>query len=120
MTRLQHHEALYEIFAEWTRARTKFEVMKLLGEAGLPCSAVMDTKELHVDPHLTERGFINRIDHPVHGEVPLLGFAPRLSGSDVPVERAPLLGEHTEQIMSTELGLASGDIQALRDEGILG
>ena len=29
----------------------------------------------------------------MHGEVPLLGFGPRLSGSDIPIERAPLLGE---------------------------
>lgn len=118
--RLENHEALYEIFASWTRQQTKFDVMTCLAEAGIPCSAVMDTKELHTDPHLVDRGFIKMVDHPVHGNVPLLGFAPRMSGSEVPLERAPLLGEHTDEVLTAELNLGKGDIQSLKDEGILG
>jgi formyl-CoA transferase len=119
-TRLEHRDALYEIISVWTRQLTKFEVMKTLGENGIPCSAVMDTSELHSDPHLLERGFIKNVEHPMHGEVPLLGFAPRLSGSDVAIERAPLLGEHTREILETELGLGTEALQSLEDSGVIG
>ena len=80
----------------------------------------MDTSELHSDPHLIERGFINNIEHPIHGKVPLLGFAPRLSASDVPIQRAPLLGEHTDEILKNELGLPEDDIRLLKESGVLG
>ncbi len=112
--RLGNGEALYKELASWTRERTKYEVMRTLGEAGVPCSATLDTAELHTDPHLVERDFVKTIDHPMHGEVPLLGFAPRLSDSEVPLERAPLLGEHSDQILTEDLGLEPEELRALR------
>ncbi len=119
-TRLQHGTELYEIFADWTRQRTKYEVMEILGEAGVPCSATLDTAELHTDPHLRERGFIHDVDHPVHGNVPLLGFAPELSASEVSMIRAPLLGEHTNEILAEELNLEQEVVDRLKSQGVLG
>ena len=81
-----------EILSQWTGRHTKFEAMKILAEAGVPCSAVMDTRELHEDEHLRERGFIHHIEHPVHGKVPLLGFPPRMSASQVPIETSSAAG----------------------------
>ena len=117
--RVSHEAALYEEIAMWTRQRTKHEVMQALGDAGVPCSAILDTAELHTDAHLAERGFVHAIDHPVHGEVPLLGFAPRMSASDVPLRRAPLLGEHTSEVLGDELGLAGAELSALREAGAI-
>ena len=117
--RRENADALYEEFAAWTRERTKHEAMETLGAAGVPCSACLDTKELHTDPHLVERGFVKMIDHPMHGEVPLLGFAPRLSASDVPIQRSPLLGEHTEEVLAEELHLEPGEIAALKEAGVV-
>ena len=118
-TRAANEAALYEEIAQWTRRYTKHEVMSALGAAGVPCSACLDTAELHTDPHLTERGFVHALDHPFHGEVPLLGFAPRLSASEVPLRRAPLLGEHTSEVLGGELGLAAGELDALREAGAI-
>ena len=117
--RSKNADALHDIFTAWTSERTKHEVMKILGDAGVPCSACLDTEELHSDPHLIDRGFIHHVDHPGHGEVPLLGFAPRLSESDVAIERAPLLGEHTDDVLVQELGLDTEKITALRQSGIV-
>jgi len=119
-TRVQHEAELYEVFASWTRARSKHDVMRILGEAGVPCSACLDTAELHNDPHLCERNFVKYIDHPVHGNVPLLGFAPELSASEVPIQRAPLLGEHTDEILTAELNLDRETLDRLKAEGVLG
>ena len=54
-----------------------------------------------------------------HGEKPLLGFAPRMSGSHVPIERAPLLGEHTRSVLSEELGLSDEQLEAYGEAGVL-
>ena len=93
--------------------------METLGAAGVPCSACLDTGELHTDRHLVERDFVHHIDHPMHGEVPLLGFGPRLSGSDVPLERAPLLGEHTEEVLGGDLGIDAAELGELHHAGVI-
>ena len=111
---------LYELIAAWTGDQTKHEVMEILGSAGVPCSATLDTEELHTDPHLVERGFVHHLEHPSHGEVPLLGFAPRMSASDVELTRAPLLGEHTDEVLTSELDLSDNELETLRDSQAIG
>jgi formyl-CoA transferase len=119
IARVQNGDALIEEIAKWTRERTKHEVMEHLGKAGVPCSAVLDTKDLYDDPHLNARGFVHSLEHPQHGTVRLLGWAPRMSASDVPLECAPLLGEHTDEVLTTELGLTPAETGALRDSGVV-
>ena len=117
--RQQNTPALFEIIATWTRARTKWEVMETLGAAGVPCSAVLDTKDLFANPHLRERGFIQTVEHPAYGAIDLLGWAPRMSKSHVAMQRAPLLAEHTDEILESDLGFGSAELQALREAGVL-
>jgi formyl-CoA transferase len=112
-------DALFEEIAGWTRRQEKHEAMRLLGAAGVPCSAILDTHDLYRDPHLLERGFIEKVEHPDLGEVPLLGFPARMSESVVAFERAPYLGEHTDQILSDELGLDDEAIRKLREAQVL-
>ncbi|MCY4636339.1 MAG: hypothetical protein OXG04_17840 [Acidobacteria bacterium] len=57
---------------------------------------------------------------PVHGKVHVPGFAPRLSGSRVPVKRPPRLGEHTDELLRAELALDDSQLDALRDAGVIG
>jgi formyl-CoA transferase len=120
LTRVENGAALYEEIASWTRERTKHDVMALLGEAGVPCSATLDTRDLFEDPHLNARGFVKTVEHPEHGAVRLLGFAPRLSDSDVPLRAAPLLGEHTDEVLARELKLSAAELRSLRDSGATG
>ena len=111
---------VYEIIAGWTRERTKWQAMEALSGAGVPCSAVLDTVELHANPHLRERGFIHTLEHPHHGEIQLLGWAPRMSKSHVPLQRAPLLSEHADEVLEADLGLDDEQVRALREAGIVG
>ncbi len=118
--RNENGKELYAEISKWTLERTKWEVMEYLGAAGVPCSAVLDTYDLFHNPHFEERGFVHDLDHPAHGPIRLLGWAPRMSKSDVPLVRAPLLGEHTSEILSDDLGLSAGDLQELEEAGIVG
>ena len=117
--RREHNEALAEVIGAWMLDRTKEEAMRILGEAGVPCSAILGMEDLFTDPHLRERGFIQQLDHPEHGEIELLGFAPRLSNGDVPFVRAPLMGEHTDDVLRADLALEPAEITDLRDAGVV-
>ena len=119
-SRIGNGDALYEEIRNWTAQRTKYEAMEAIASAGVPCSACLDTVELHQDPHLTERGFVHEMHLPVHGTVPMLGFAPRLSESTVDMECPPRLGEHTHEVLAAELGLSEREIDALQERGIIG
>jgi formyl-CoA transferase len=114
--RVANSPALHDEIEKWTRARTKHEVMKELGDAGVPCAATMDTVDLYEDPHLNQRGFIKTLPHPELGEVRMLGFAPRMSESRVDMQPPPDLGEHTDAVLAAELGLDADRLAMLRAE----
>jgi formyl-CoA transferase len=117
--RAQNVEALTEIINEWTGRHTKHETMKILGEAGVPCGAVLDSVELLNDPHLKERGMIVTIQHPTRGEFTMPGCPVRLEHSPAEVKAAPLLGQHNAEVYRELLGLGGGQIDELKREGII-
>ncbi len=119
IVRHQNGDALYAEIASFTRARTKHEVMRILGSAGVPCSAVLDTRDLFADPHLVARGFVRDVEHAALGSVPHFGSPLRLSASDVPLEAAPLLGGHTAEVLRSDLGLSDDEIARLRQSGVV-
>lgn len=113
-------DALYEEIKEWTLQYTKQEAMDILGKAGVPCSAIYDTEDLFHDEHLNQRNMVRQIDHPAHGKVTMLAPPIHMSASDVEMVRAPLLGEHTADVLSAELGLGSAALAGLAARGVLG
>ena len=94
--------------------------METIAGAGVPCSACLDTGELHHDKHLTSRGFVHDMDLPVHGRVPILGFAPRMSESSVDITQPPRLGQHTDELLASELDLSDDVLSKLREAGVIG
>ena len=113
-------DALHAEIATWTAARDKHEVMRILGGAGVPCGYTADTHDLWTDPHLQSRDFIQQVDHAELGPVELMRSPFRLSKSDVPLKAAPLLGEHTDEVLCQELGLPAAELARLREAGVVG
>jgi len=119
-SRVANSAELYDEIAAWTSTMTKHEVAIALAEVGVPGGPVLDTKDLIHDPHLNERGFVHQIEHPAHGQVPMLGWAPRLSASDVALQAAPGLGQHTDEVLDAELGLSTSTLADLHERGVIG
>ena len=117
--RAEHQTVLKAEIAAWCRTRTKHEAMTALAEAGVAASAIMDTHDVFHDPHLRARNFVQEVPHPEHGSVLLLDKPFRLTGSDVPLRAAPLLGADTDTVLAADLGLGAEDLAALRNEGII-
>ncbi len=108
-----------EAIESWTRERTKFEVMDAMREAGVPSGPVLDSGEIFNNEHLRERGMLVEIEHPTRGAMTLLGCPIRLSESPAVHRRAPLLGEHTAEVLAEELGLGVSELEALLESGVV-
>jgi len=109
-----------EIIAAWTRQHTKEEAMTIIGAAGVPAGAVFDTLELMNDPSLAERGIMQTIQHPTTGAVKMPAWPVRFDGTPARVKPSPLLGQHSAEVLGGWLGLGAPEIEALRQEGIVG
>jgi formyl-CoA transferase len=115
----EHQEEIRQIVTDWTMTMDKHEAMRILGEAGIPASGIFDTVEVFTDTHLNARGFFETLQHPVVGEITLMRPPFRLSESPTEMKRAPLLGEHSEEVLRAELGLTDDDLTGLRSRGVL-
>ena len=103
--RQAHHDALDALISHWTRRRARDEAVRLLQAAGVPAGPSVTAKDLLNDPHLKARRFIRQVDHPEAGRRRMVGVPWRISGTaPVRISRAPLLGEHTEEVLQTLLG----------------
>lgn len=116
--RWTHRAEVDALVEAWTCERPKHEVMKILGEAGVPCGAVLDTGEVINDPHLRARDMIVEVEHPVRGTYITVGNPIKLSASPTTIGPSPLLGEHRHEIL-TELGYSDADIAALAKDGAI-
>jgi formyl-CoA transferase len=111
---------LNEIFGrieEWTMTKTKFEAMDILNEFDIPCGPILSMKELAEDQSLRETGTVVEVDHPKRGKYLTVGNPIKLSASPTVVERSPLLGEHTDQILGQVLGYSADDIAQIKLSG---
>jgi len=109
--RVKHAQVVDALVGEWCAQRTKIEAMETLQNAGVPAGAVFDTQELMEDPHLRKRGMFAEVEHPTRGKFAIPGWPVKMSDSRVPVTTAPLLGQHTEEVLSEWLGLSAAEIK---------
>ena len=118
-SRWDNRETLNAIIEAWTRQKTKYEAMKILGEAGVPSGACQDTGEILEDPHLKEREMIIDIDYPPRGKYKTVGCPIKLSDSPADIKRPPTLGEHTEDLLGKLCGVTPEDFTKLREKGAI-
>ncbi|WP_329577538.1 CaiB/BaiF CoA transferase family protein [Streptomyces sp. NBC_01361] len=117
--RCEHMDDLDEVVGRWTLTRTKKDLTKLLGDLKVPCAPVVTLPELLEDPHVRERGVLRTVEDE-QGSFMTLGSPLFLSDSPmVEPTRSGGLGEHTDQVLTDELGLTADDIAALRDTGAI-
>lgn len=118
--RLEREAEVDEVILAWTRGRSKLEAMKILGEAGIPAGAVLDTVELNNDETFERRGVMQTMIHPVHRPFKMPVWPVRVDGKATRVRPSPMLGEHTDEVVGNWLGLNAAAIAALRADGSLG
>jgi crotonobetainyl-CoA:carnitine CoA-transferase CaiB-like acyl-CoA transferase len=118
--RVERDGEVDEIIAAWTRGLSKLDAMKMVGEAGIPAGAVLDTEELNADVTFEERGVMQTMVHPVHRPFKMPAWPVRVDGKATRLKSSPMLGEHTDQVISDWLGLNAAAIEALKTDGTVG
>jgi len=118
--RVEREAEVDEIITAWTRSQSKIAAMKTLGEAGIPAGAVLDTDELNNDETFERRGVMQTMVHPVHRPFKVPVWPVRVDGKAARVKPSPMLGEHTDEVVGSWLGLNAAAIAALRAEDALG
>lgn len=116
-------DKLDEIFArieEWTKTKTKYEVMEICNPLNIPVGPVLSTKEIMDDDGLRATGTIVDVDHPERGKYVSVGCPIKLSDSAVEVTRSPLLGEHTTEILKDVLGYSGEALEQVLASGAVG
>src|SRR5215470_17500620 len=114
----RHEAEIDRTISDWTRRHDKHEAMRLIGGAGVPAGAVLDTGDLLGEPSFEQRGIIQTMRH-VNGELRMPTFPVRFDGAPPPVKPAPLLGEHTAGVFAEWLGMSAVEVGRLRDEGVI-
>ena len=118
--RLEHETEVDEMVAAWTRKHEKTEAMRIIGAAGIPAGAVLDTAELIADKSFADRGIMQTVQHPEIGPYTMPAWPVRFSGQPLEVKPAPLLGQHNNEVLNTWLGLGADQAGALKRGGIIG
>jgi crotonobetainyl-CoA:carnitine CoA-transferase CaiB-like acyl-CoA transferase len=116
--RLQHEAEVDAIVTGWTRERTKHEAMAQLSAVGVPAGAVLDSMELTNEPSFGQRGILQTM---THGErtMTMPTWPVRFDGVPTAVKSAPLLGEHTAEVLADWLGLDVAAVAGLHHDGIV-
>jgi formyl-CoA transferase len=113
---------LKQIFArieDWTTTRTKFEVMELCNVVDIPVGPILSMKEIAEDKSLRDTGTVVEVDHPTRGKYLTVGNPIKMSDSVSEVKRSPLLGEHTEEILSGVLGYSAKELAEIKISGAI-
>jgi formyl-CoA transferase len=115
-------DKIFEIFAEiekWLADKTKFEAVDILRKWEVPCAPVLSMKELANDPGLRKSGTIVEVEQQGRGTFLTVGSPIKFSTFTPEITGAPLLGEHSDEVLA-ELGYDGPAIAALRETEVIG
>ena len=113
-------EALESELSEWFSAKTMGEAVEILSSNGVPCSPVNTTAQAAVDPHLTDREIIVEVPDPVAGSIHVSGKMIKFGRTEMVVGSAPVVGQHSEEILSGILGYSEERINELNNNQVVG
>ncbi len=118
--RWENGDVLNDIMSRWCADKTKAEVLELLEQAKMPAAPLHSTQEVLDDPHIQAMGYLKRVPFPgASRDVPIIETPFRMSATPGSIRhRAPLLGEHTDQVLG-EIGYDAAQIAGLRANAIV-
>ena len=118
--RVKHRDSLIPDLVEIMLTQGTGSWLEKLNEKGIPCGPIADIDQVFGNPQVQHRGMQLELDHPTAGKVPSVANPIRLSESAVSYDKAPpLLGQHTEQVLSDLLGLGRDQIDQLINDRII-
>ncbi|MFH1490335.1 MAG: CoA transferase [Pseudomonadota bacterium] len=121
--RRTNQQELDRLIEEWTKQYDHYRAMEILQQAGVPAGAVLNMREMHLDPHIIDRGFFEVIDHGKEiGKRPIPNPMPaKFSNAEsFTPARAPIFGQDNEHVFCNLLGMSKEDLMRLVEEKVIG
>jgi len=119
--RVENRKELVSLLIDPIKTRSTGEWIALLEAAAVPCGPINRIDEVFADPQVIARGIQIALSRPDGAVTPGVANPIRLSATPIDYNRAPpALGDGTATVLKTVLGLAEGDVEALRDSGVIG
>jgi crotonobetainyl-CoA:carnitine CoA-transferase CaiB-like acyl-CoA transferase len=119
--RRRAHDEIDSALAAWAADQDPHAAVERLVSAGVPAAVVVDPRRISGHPLLRERGFFEYVAHPVAGTLPIPGLPLGLTSvGRWHHRRAPLLGEHTAEVLAELLGLTPEEVGELEASGVTG
>jgi len=120
--RVEHVERLEGIVTEWTSKRKVADIVSLLMPANVPCSPIYNVDQICTDPHIAgAREMITEMAHPITGKMDVVSCPIKFTNMKPAIRStAPLLGEHTEDVLFEILGIAKEEYSQLKKIGAIG
>jgi len=115
--RRKNQATMWAMLNEFGAKHTKREMMAILNEIDVPCGPIMSTEDLANDDHVRGREMYVELDHPKRGKWHNVGMPIKLSNSSVKIERSPLLGEHTDDVLTNVLGMTAEEVAKFKEAG---
>jgi len=116
LPRLKH---IFNTIEAWTMTKTKFEVMDICNQHDIPVGPILSMKEIAEEESLRKTGTVVEVDHPGRGKYLTVGNPVKMSDSITDVQRSPLLGEHTEEILTKVLGYSAKEYAEIKSSGAI-
>ena len=118
-TRGDHRDEICAVISAWCAGQTTDEVLDTMAEAGVPAGPVLDLDDAMNHPQTEAMGYLNQLPYPGLDNAPPVTRPPfDMSGFTPPQQRAPTIGEHTDDILR-ELNINDEAIRALRDNAVI-
>ena len=116
--RRKNQTELWKMIADVAKNYTKTEFTAFCNEKNIPCGPVLSTEELMTDPHVLHREMIVKVEGHPQGDCYTVGMPVKLSDGNVDkITPAPMLGEHTEEVLRDVCGMSDAKIAELREGG---
>ncbi|KAF2865887.1 CAIB/BAIF family protein [Massariosphaeria phaeospora] len=118
--RVQNRGTLEELIEHETRKKTTHEWLKVLEGCGMPYAAINDIQSTLTHEHVLARGMVKEVEHPACGPMKLVNTPVKWSSSKPSIRMPPpILGQHTDEVLSDTLGMSKEEISGLRVEGVV-
>ncbi|MBT5773336.1 MAG: CoA transferase [Dehalococcoidia bacterium] len=118
-TPMGNADKIDELMDAWMADKDKFEVVRRAQELRLPFTEVLTPEEILNDPHLEARNFLVEVEHPIAPTTRQPGAAAVMTATPWHTERAPLFGEHTDDVLTSLLELDPSEVASLRERGVV-
>lgn len=119
--RSENYDPLKEIVDEWTSQRTADENVELLESLGIPVAPILDMEQILHNPHMCDaREMFIETEHPTLGKVVMTGSPYKMTETPACFyHRAPYMGEHNKDILTSMLGISEAEVDQLHANGVI-